>query len=97
MSVEPGSGSVDAGARDEANVVTSLVELRLLRGVTQERLSMRLNVEQSTVSRIERREDPTLRQVSRYVSALGGQLEVRVEVEGEVWRLELPDPPPPSG
>jgi DNA-binding XRE family transcriptional regulator len=54
-----------------------LGELRQRRGVSQAAIAEALAVSQPNVSRIEQEDDVYLSTLSRYVSALGGQLEVR--------------------
>lgn len=74
-----------------------LQELRARRGITQLDVATRLEIRQSSVSKLERREDLSLSTLRRYVEALGGELVVSARfVDGSV---ELPlgqlDPPLP--
>jgi len=66
------------------------MDLRALReavGLTQEELASRVEVTQSQLSKLERREDHRISTVRRYVEALGGQLEIFAFVEGKRVRL----------
>lgn len=65
-----------------------LRELRGLVGVTQEELADKLGVQQAAVSRLERRDDITLSSLRRFVTALGGDLEISVRTSsGDRVRL----------
>ncbi len=70
-------------------------ELRVMRRLTQQDLAERLGTRQSTVSKIEQREDPTLSVLRHYVEALGGELLVMVRfADGIVeYCLGHDDPP----
>ena len=56
-------------------------------GLTQEELAQRVNVTQSQLSKLEHREDFRLSTLQRYVTALGGQLEIVAVVDGKRIRL----------
>ena len=55
----------------------ALAEMRRRRGLTQKQLAEAMHVSQANISRIEHGEDVQLSTVQRYISALGGQLELR--------------------
>lgn len=66
------------------------MDLRALReaaGLTQEELAQRVAITQSQLSKLERREDFRLSTLRRYVTALGGQLEIVAIVDGKRIRL----------
>jgi len=66
------------------------MDLRALReavGLTQDELAQRIAMTQSQLSKLERREDHRLSTLSRYVTALGGQLEIVAVVQGKRIRL----------
>jgi DNA-binding XRE family transcriptional regulator len=54
----------------------SLRELRQMAGMTQVEVAKLAELEQSTLSRMERRDDAPIPTLRKYVEALGGQLEV---------------------
>ena len=56
----------------------SLSELRRSCGVSQEKLAAHLKTNQARLSKMERRPDPRIDWLSRYVEALGGSLHVLV-------------------
>jgi transcriptional regulator with XRE-family HTH domain len=56
--------------------VSGLRELRQLRGVTQQDLAQAAGIQQSEISRLERRDDFYLSTLQRVVNALGGKLEI---------------------
>jgi DNA-binding XRE family transcriptional regulator len=55
----------------------ALAEMRRRRGVTQKQLAAAMHVSQANISRIEHGEDVQLSTIQRYISALGGHLELR--------------------
>jgi DNA-binding XRE family transcriptional regulator len=66
------------------------MDLRTLReavGLTQEELAQRVVVTQSQLSKLEHRDDFRLSTLRRYVTALGGQLEIVAIVDGKRIRL----------
>jgi transcriptional regulator with XRE-family HTH domain len=76
----------------DAEVEEDLLEmdLRSLReavGLTQAELARRVEVTQSQLSKLERRDDHRFSTLRRYVEALGGTLEVIAVLEGKRVRL----------
>lgn len=74
--------SPESRARSEAKTQCmlqdmSLDELRVARTLTQENLCARLQVKQSTISKLERRADMYISTLSHFIEALGGELEIR--------------------
>ncbi|MFT4036033.1 MAG: XRE family transcriptional regulator [Patulibacter sp.] len=61
----------------------TLAELRKARQLTQAQLADELGLAQSEISRVERREDLYLSTLARFVSALGGRLELRVTFDDD--------------
>lgn len=77
-------------AATEPQRVLLLQELRTRRNVAQTTIASRLGVKQSTVSKIERRDDVTLSTLRRFVEALGGNLQVTATFADE--SLEIGGP-----
>jgi DNA-binding XRE family transcriptional regulator len=82
--------SPERRTRVEARVAKAIAEmpldqLRIARQMTQTRLAELLNVDQGSVSKMEKRTDMYLSTLRSYVEAMGGTLEVRaVFPDGEV-------------
>ena len=66
---------------------TFLRGLREARGITQSEVANRLGVEQSSVSKAERRSDILLSTLGRFVDAMGGSVSIRVSFDDgqEFW------------
>lgn len=60
----------------------SLKELRRMAGLTQARLSESLGMAQNNVSRLEKNSDMLLSTLRSYVEAVGGKLNLTVELPG---------------
>jgi transcriptional regulator with XRE-family HTH domain len=66
------------------------MDLRALReaaGLTQEELAQRVEITQSQLSKMERREDHRISTLRRYVEALGGSLEICAVIDGKRIKL----------
>lgn len=66
----------------------TLAELRRLRGLTQVEAAAGAGMDQSELSKAERREDHRLSTLRRYVEALGGELEVFARFGSKRVRLK---------
>jgi DNA-binding transcriptional regulator YiaG len=74
--------SPEARARSEAMAREMLAnmaldQLRAARNLTQEHLAALLGIKQASVSKMERRTDMYVGTLSRFIEAMGGQLEIR--------------------
>ena len=74
--------SPESRARSEATAREMLVnmpldELRAARNLTQEHLASILRIKQASVSKMERRTDMYIGTLSKFIEAMGGQLEIR--------------------
>lgn len=74
--------SPEARARSEAKAREMIAEmplcqLRAARELTQENLAALLGVKQASISKMERRTDIYIGTLSRFIEAMGGQLEIR--------------------
>ena len=70
-------------ARSEARAAAmlkdmALDELRTARAMTQAELGRKLGLKQAAISRMERRTDVYVSTLTKFVEAMGGQLEIRV-------------------
>lgn len=66
------------------------IDLRTLReamGLTQGELAQRVEITQSQLSKMERREDHRISTLRRYVEALGGSLEICAIIDGRRVKL----------
>jgi predicted transcriptional regulator len=66
------------------------MDLRALReavGLTQGELAQRVEITQSQLSKMERREDHRISTLRRYVQALGGSLEICAVIDGRRIKL----------
>jgi predicted XRE-type DNA-binding protein len=69
-----------ARAKKRANAILkrmTLDELRRDRKMTQGKIALAMKIEQSEVSRLEKRSEVKLGTLRNYVSALGGHIEIR--------------------
>jgi predicted transcriptional regulator len=67
-----------------------LRELRELAGLTQAELAEKIDVNQATVSKLEREQfEARLAAIKRVVEALGGELEVTAVIKGKRVRLAV--------
>ena len=72
----------------------ALDELRSAREFTQAELSQVLNVDQGSISKLERRTDMYIGTLRRYIEAMGGSLQIRaVFPDGEVQIKQFQDAP----
>ena len=75
-----------------------LDELRAARQLTQEHLATLLGVNQSAVSKLERRADMYVSTLGDFIRAMGGELEIRaVFPEGAVRLTRLREQPAETG
>lgn len=90
-----GKMSAASRARSEAKTrrmidEMALDELRAARQLTQEHLASLLNVNQSAISKLERRADMYVSTLGDFIRAMGGELEIRaVFPEGAVRLAHL--------
>lgn len=78
--------------REIADYEATMVELRRARQLTQVALAETLGTSQGEVSRIERQADLYLSTLSRYIEAMGGELELVARFDdGERVAVKLPE------
>jgi predicted transcriptional regulator len=73
--------------RQFVRTVLGLTSMREARGATQRQIAEAWDVSQANVSQIERTQDIFLSTLSKYIEALGGQIEVRAVFPDEVITL----------
>jgi DNA-binding Xre family transcriptional regulator len=81
-----------ARAKKRANAILNrmtLDELRKDRKMTQGKLALAMKIEQSEVSRLEKRAEVKLGTLRNYVSALGGHIEIRAVFPDKNVELSL--------
>ena len=67
----------------------TLRTLRVALGKTQADVSRTAEMDQGDISRLEARDDMRLSTLKRYVSAIGGQVEIAVVVGGRRYLIEI--------
>jgi transcriptional regulator with XRE-family HTH domain len=72
--------TIQARADEKIAAYHSLQELRATAGLTQANVSEALNMSQSNVSRLEKGSDMLLSTLQKYVAAIGGKLNLTVEL-----------------
>jgi DNA-binding Xre family transcriptional regulator len=65
-----------------------LQSIRLARDLTQKDLAAILEIDQSEVSKIERRTDMYVSTLSRFIEAMGGELEIRAVFPEQTVRIK---------
>lgn len=85
---------IEAAAAAEIESLT-LAEIRQAVEATQSELAERLDISQSKISEMERRQDHRLSTLRRYVEAAGGRLDLIITLPGrEPVRLAMEEGPP---
>jgi transcriptional regulator with XRE-family HTH domain len=69
---------IETGARILMMEHELLTSLRKTRQLTQKEIAAIMEIGQSAISKIEHQDDILVRTLERYVTALGGELEIRV-------------------
>jgi DNA-binding XRE family transcriptional regulator len=73
---------IEQRADAKVREIRALREIREAAGTTQEELARRLGINQTAVSKMERRKGMTLTNLMRVVQALGGSVEIAVKLTG---------------
>ena len=88
--MSPASRARSEATADRLIREMALDELRAARALTQEHLSTILGVQQSAISKLERRADMYVSTLLQFIEAMGGQLEIRaVFPEGDVRIIQF--------
>lgn len=72
-----------------SDVRVPLASLRKRRRLTQSHVAKEAGMTQSEVSRAEQRSDCLVSTLERYAKALGGQLRLVIELDGQAYPVEL--------
>lgn len=70
---------IESGADEFLDEVANLEKLRKLRGLVQKDIASHLNIQQASVSKMERQTDMYLSTLRNFVEACGGELELTVK------------------
>lgn len=73
---------------DDLLATLPLNDLRKARELTQEEMATSLDVNQATISKLERRTDMYLSTMRRFVEAMGGELEIRARFPEGVVEID---------
>lgn len=71
---------IEARADELSEEYRTLQELRKAAGITQARVSKKMDMPQSNISRLEKNSDMLLSTLQSYISAIGGKLNLTVEL-----------------
>jgi transcriptional regulator with XRE-family HTH domain len=71
---------IELGAQDIRDELRLLREIREIMGISQEELAEKLEVGQSYISRLERRQNITLATLTNIVRVLGGTIDITVKL-----------------
>ena len=77
-------------AKEKADALLTkirLAEIREARQLTQEELASKLNVKQSSISKMENRTGISLNNLQRMVQAMGGKLEITLKFPDQNYNL----------
>lgn len=71
---------IEVGAQEIRDQLRLLREIRELMGISQEELAEKLEVGQSYISRLERRQNITLATLTNIVRVLGGSIDITIKL-----------------
>lgn len=66
----------------------TLSQIRETQGITQEELAKRLNINQSAISKFEKREVVTISKLQDFIKALGGEVEINIKFPNKKIKLK---------
>lgn len=66
----------------------TLTEIRTELGITQEELAKRLNVKQSSIWKLEKREGISLSKLNEFIKAMGGEIEINIKFPKKKFTLK---------
>lgn len=65
----------------------TLSQIRENQGITQAELAKRLNINQSAISKFEKREVITVSKLYDFIKAMGGEIEINIKFPGKQFKL----------
>jgi transcriptional regulator with XRE-family HTH domain len=66
----------------------TLAQIRENQGITQEELAKRLNINQSAISKFEKREAITISKLQEFIKAMGGEVEININFPDKKIKLK---------
>jgi transcriptional regulator with XRE-family HTH domain len=85
--MSPGARARSEAKTDKMILEIALDELRAARHLTQERLAKVLHINQSAISKLERRTDMYVSTLHDMIKAMGGSLEIRAVFPEGIFRI----------
>jgi Icc protein len=87
---------LDEGSSTGIRTIRHLHELRAMCGLSQQEVAERLGLQQSTISKLERRRDPSLNTLVNYVGAMGGEIFVEIRLPDAIVNYIGSEEDPPT-
>jgi len=66
----------------------TLSQIRENQGITQEELAKKLHINQSAISKFEKREVITISKLYEFIQAMGGEIEINIKFQDKKFKLK---------